>query len=98
MLVNAVRKGNIDLVKDLVIKKVDLNKKNDKENTPLIEACERGDYKIAKYLVENGARIDLKNSEERTALMIARGKGYTEIVSLLESIENNNYNSEWNPS
>lgn len=67
----------------------DLNIKNKKGHTPLIEAVQRGELELAKRLIEYGARLDEKSEEGLTAMHYAAGDGHIDMVNLL--IDHNAY-------
>ena len=50
----AARHGNLNLLKYLSKKGVDLNEKDKNKNTPILLAALNGHYSIVKYLYNNG--------------------------------------------
>ena len=61
----------------------DVNAKDDKGSTALIEASYRGDRETVSALVEIGADMNAKDNYGNTALIIASHEGYTDTVSIL---------------
>ena len=47
-------------------------------------AAQNGHTEIVKYLLKKGANVNLRDNDGETALGAAKGKGYTDIVQLLE--------------
>ena len=59
---------NIDLVKALLAKGVDVNVRNVQGNTPLHLACARRNREMIQMLLQKGAKLDIKNIAGKTAL------------------------------
>lgn len=78
----ACKQGNIEEVNNL-IKKVNINEKNNLGHTPLMIAIQNRQKEIVKLLVENGAKITEKCLNGWTPLMFAAYHGNLEIVKLL---------------
>merc|ERR1712157_304007 len=75
VLGQAVRTGQVEMVKVLVNAKVDLNKADCDQYTPLHLATMNGKFDCAKVLVEGGADKTIKNNQGKTPLQIAKGPG-----------------------
>ncbi len=66
--------------------KVDVNKRNRGENTPLHVACIHNRIEVVKILLTHkNLNINLKNISGDTPLALARMSGYTKIAALLEN-------------
>ena len=63
-----MRSGNEKLVKYLIKKKADGNKKDRWEETPQFDACESGNENLVKYLIEKGVDINKENQWGETPL------------------------------
>ncbi|MBF0360244.1 MAG: ankyrin repeat domain-containing protein [Oligoflexia bacterium] len=61
----------------------DPNKRNEKNQTPLMIASYNGDAKLVNDLIFQGADVNLKDSKGYTALMFASSKGNVEVIELL---------------
>lgn len=84
-LINAVKKGDYTIVKNLLISsRADVNSRGIGTNkTALMEAISQKHYEIAVLLLDKGADIDLRSNLGFTALHIACENGYLEFVRLL---------------
>lgn len=83
-LIDGVRRGDKELVKNMIDKKhTDINCRDKKGDTPLHIAV-RGDKKgIIKFLVEQGAKINLQNNALMTPLNIAARDDMFSVVKYL---------------
>lgn len=62
---------------------VDVNKRDESGNTPLIYACLKSARDLVKLLLDNGADANLGNQKNRTPLHFAAEGGNYQIISLL---------------
>jgi hypothetical protein len=83
-LFEAVRRGDVEEVRELLEKGADVNAKNNDGWTPLHDAAGHDHVDFARLLVENGADVNAKNNDGKTPIDIAREKGHNDIVKLLE--------------
>lgn len=67
-LFDAVEKGDAERLNDLIKQGVDLESKNDRNETPLHVACFFGQYELVKLLLDNGANINAEDEKDRTPL------------------------------
>ena len=90
-LMDACKNGDLETVKQLLKKGVNINACNytdrtaylqDVGQTALMKACEHGQLEIVELLLENGADVNAK-SQIRTALIYASLYGHTNVVKLL---------------
>lgn len=73
--------GDLDIVKLLLKKGVDINTKN---GISLVAAAARGaPYEMLKFLLENGANVNAIDGSSSTALMYEASRGNAEGVKLL---------------
>ena len=79
----AAYEGNIEAVKQHLAAGVDVNAKNDSENTPLHRAALKGHKEVAELLLAEGADVNAKNKRYMTPLHLAARSGRKEIVELL---------------
>ncbi len=93
-LFNAVKSGDINLIKSFVEKGVDVNTRNKYGWTPLHWAAFRGKTEVVKLLIEKGADVNTKTTKgwwcgfikygkDSTPLYMAVNNGHTEVVKLL---------------
>jgi ankyrin repeat protein len=83
-LLAAARKGNIEAVKSLLDKGVDVNSKSEYGATALSFACDKGHVAVVKLLLERGADANVRDTfYGATPMTWASMKGHAEIVSLL---------------
>jgi ankyrin repeat protein len=84
-LLRAAHAGHADTVKSLLITaKADVNGRDERGNTPLIEAARFGHDDVVRALLVAKADARARNSEGKTALMLAAEGGHTETVRLLK--------------
>lgn len=57
VLHSAAESNSFELVKYLVDKKVDINRRTHSGQTPIMVACANGNLEIVEYLYEKGANI-----------------------------------------
>ncbi len=62
---------------------VDVNKRDESGNTPLIYACLKGARDLVKLLLDNGADAGLGNQKNRTPLHFAAEPGNIQIMTML---------------
>ncbi len=80
---DAAKSGDLGQAQRLVVKGVDVNEKEVRDETPLIIAALAGNGEIVNYLLQRGAEINARSASGLTALHAAAYVGQTEIVSLL---------------
>jgi len=78
----AIREGNIEAVKLLVVRGADLNIAN-KGKTPLINAVQKKELMILHHLIQHGADIDAMVRNGNTALIFAARSGRLDCVRIL---------------
>ena len=84
-LFRAVREGNTDMVKSLVSSPgAEVNAKDERDSTPLLEAARYGHEDIARVLIAAGADVKAKDKDGKTALMLAVQGDHDEVVRLLK--------------
>ncbi len=80
----AVRRGDVEKVKALIVAGADINSCQD-EHTPLMLAVYGGDFEIAKFLIEAGADVNAAHSITHNVLYHAleSSRLHAEIIQLL---------------
>src|SRR5689334_8380494 len=69
-LFRAVREGNTDMVRSLLSSPgADVNARDDRGSTPLLEAARYGHNDISRLLIAAGADVKAKDHDGKTALM-----------------------------
>ena len=84
-LLKAVKKGQVEKVKDLIAQGADVNFVDQFKSSVLMTAVKKENAEIVKLLVEAGADVNYKNNFGKSVLQVAEQKGFTEIISLLKS-------------
>ena len=80
----ACERGIVAMVKELLLfEGIEINKKDDQENTPLHTACVSGEKDIVFTLIEAGADVMEENEDEMTPLHIAVVERKLEIVKMI---------------
>ncbi|XP_059147597.1 uncharacterized protein LOC131935253 [Physella acuta] len=82
-LILATQLDFTEVVKVLLLPKIDVNVKDEDGNTSLMIACFYGNSEIAKLLITALSNVNLKNEMDFTALHMAVENGMTEIVEML---------------
>jgi ankyrin repeat protein len=76
-------KGELDAIKDLLAKGTDVNARDERGGTALMQAAVANKTDVVKFLLESGADIDAQTDGGNTALIAAAGKGNREILQIL---------------
>jgi ankyrin repeat protein len=83
-LLQAARAGHADTVKSLLAGgRADANGRDERGNTPLIEAASAGHDDVVQALLVARADPNAKNDEGQTALSLAARGGHDEVIRLL---------------
>lgn len=83
-LFQATREGNTDMVKSLVTSQgADVNARDERGSTPLIEAARYGHEDICRVLIAAGADVKAKDNDGKTALMLAIQGDHEDVVRVL---------------
>jgi len=64
----AVEEGNIDAIKSLLERGMDINARNASNKTPLDRAATKGNVDVVRFLIERGAEVDSRDNWEGTPL------------------------------
>ncbi|MHC4679107.1 MAG: ankyrin repeat domain-containing protein [Planctomycetota bacterium] len=85
-LSEAATTGRLDIVKSLIAKGADIDKKEGSLfRTPLHRAVMSGHSDVAECLLAHGANPELRDSSSQTPLDLAVGRGRKDIVELLQA-------------
>ena len=80
---DAAKDGDAELVKLLIDAGADVNKANEKGETPLYWAAANGRTECVKLLIDAGADVNKADKDGRTPLILAAYYGHAECVKLL---------------
>ena len=75
-LIEAIKDGDITIVKDLIERGANVNHASIVGDTPLIIAGNRGHLEIVKYLIEHGADVNQANNKGNTSLTWASAQSF----------------------
>jgi hypothetical protein len=82
-LIVASREGNLEIVKELLSLKVDINKCNNDNTNALWASCFANSIDVIKELIANGININNQNGNGATALIYSSSAGKSDIVKAL---------------
>lgn len=86
LLCGAACRGDVDAVKALLARGVDVNAKDSSDRTPLHYAAQTGKERIVRLLLDHGADSDLsagKKGKGESPLMMAAAVGKVEVAQML---------------
>jgi len=88
--VNAVFRMALDLnrlamARSLLERGAEVDHRNERGSTPLMQAAYSGDLEVARFLLDAGADPTIKNQHDYTALDYARERNHPEIARMLSA-------------
>lgn len=84
MLIQACKNNKKSVVQTFLKRGgIDVNKRDESGNTPLIYVCMKNARDLVKLLLENGADVSLGNNRDRMPLHYAAETGNSEIIAML---------------
>ncbi len=86
-LIEAVRAGEVNTVKELIDGGADVNEAGEQGWTPLNWAAGKGNLELVTLLVEKGAEVFKVGRDQRTPQMIALAAGRADVVRYLRDAE-----------
>lgn len=86
-LINAVKNGELALLKELLEDSVDINEQDEHGWTPLNWAAGKGDLEAVQLLLDKGADISKVGRDQRTPYMIALAAAKVEVARVLRAAE-----------
>lgn len=97
--VQAAQKGNFELVQNLIQNGMDVNCKNEKEETALHAAAQNGDLPMVCFLIGSGANVNALNENLQTPLRYAMDSQQVGVVEeLLKREADINIKDKWDVS
>ncbi len=84
MLTTAVNNGNIDIVKDLISNKANVNWKDGFQTTALMYAAAKGNKEMVILLLDNGADINANDGKGNTVFSAAQESKNKELINYLD--------------
>jgi len=82
-LMLAAKRGDVESVRDLIVRGADVNTKNNKGHSSLNYAAEKGHTGVVRLLLDNGADINARSNKGSTALMLAVEGNHVDTTKLL---------------
>lgn len=82
-LIKASFDGNLDLIREVVNREINIDDQDQSGRTPLMMAAFNGHSDLVQYLLENGADPNTVDRQGRTPLIFAASGPYAETVRLL---------------
>ncbi len=79
----AAAEGHQNLVKSLIETGVEVDSKDELENTPLHHAAENGHANLSEFLIAEGADLEARNHYGRTPMALASCRGHKQMVEVL---------------
>lgn len=79
----ALRTGDVETIKPLVLAGIDINHPNSKGITPLHVVAQEGHVAVAQLLLQNGANLHARYDDLWTPLHLAAQNGHLEMTTLL---------------
>ena len=86
-LIEAVKAGEVNTVKELIDGEADVNQPGEQGWTPLNWAAGKGNLELVTLLVEKGADVFKVGRDQRTPQMIALAAGRADVVRFLREAE-----------
>jgi len=80
---SALRTGDVETIKPLVLAGIDINYPNSKGITPLHVVAQEGHVAVAQILLQNGANLHARYDDLWTPLHLAAQNGHLEMTTLL---------------
>ena len=93
-LIEAVKSGNTEAVKELIESGAEINQQDKQGWTPLSWAAARGNLAMVELLLQNGADPLRVGNDLRTPQMIALAAGHAEVVKRLRQAESDGGQAE----
>lgn len=86
-LTEAIEEMSVEEVKKAISNGVNINNKNDRGETPLIQAIHLQDYDVVETLLEAGADVNARDCHGQTPLIVAVTRADIEMVRILLDME-----------
>ncbi len=83
-LIKAVKKNDLNLIKQLLEKGADINTRDNMGHTPLMIAARNGNYHTVKFLLTKKPDVNARNKRGANALFLTNGVDNYKIVGLLK--------------
>jgi ankyrin repeat protein len=79
----AVEEGNIDTMKSLFERGININDRNEYHQTPMFRAAYKGNLDVVRLLIEQGAEVNSSDNKGWTPLHVASQSGHLEVSRVL---------------
>ena len=82
-LIEAVSKGNIQKVRELLKENININTQDSNQRTLLMIATYNNNYEMVKLLIDNGADVNIQDDMKNNPFLYSGAEGQLEILKII---------------